>query len=191
MAAGSGWAFVDGRDEHAKDYEDQAPQTIAVLPFADRGSANYIVNKVPLTHRNKDERAKWAWTDANRLRRAMDAYRAPREFQEANLIQVDTILKQHGIDSAEKLEQVPPQTLGKWLGVVVGGHMRYYGVPMNMPALFLFRSQVGWLWHRALSRRSQNGHVDWDRMRRLIDRWLPPLRIYHPYPLHRFFGVVT
>jgi hypothetical protein len=62
---------------------------------------------------------------------------------------------------------------------------------MNMPALFLFRSQVGWLWHRALSRRSQNGHVDWDRMRRLIDRWLPPLRIYHPHPLYRFFGVTT
>src|SRR5260370_2043840 len=50
--------------------------------------------------------------------------------------------------------------------------MRYYGVPLNMPALFLFRSQVGWLWHRALSQRSQNGRMQWDRMRRLIDRWL-------------------
>jgi hypothetical protein len=46
----------------------------------------------------------------------------------------------------------------------------------------LFRFQVGWLWHRALSRRSQNGRMLWDRMRRLIDRWLPPPRIYHPYP---------
>jgi group II intron reverse transcriptase/maturase len=67
----------------------------------------------------------------------------------------------------------PIPELGNWLGAVVRGHMQYYGVPMNMPALFLFRSQVGRLWHRALSRRSQNGHVDWDRMRRLIDRWLP------------------
>jgi hypothetical protein len=31
---------------------------------------------------------------------------------------------------------------------------------------------VGRLWHRALSRRSQNGRVLWDRMRRLINRWL-------------------
>jgi RNA-directed DNA polymerase len=85
----------------------------------------------------------------------------------------------------------PIPELGNWLGAVVRGHMQYYGVPMNMPALFLFRSQVGWLWHRALSRRSQNGHVDWDRMRRLIDRWLPPLHIYHPYPLYRFFGLTT
>jgi RNA-directed DNA polymerase len=84
----------------------------------------------------------------------------------------------------------PIPELGQWLSMVVGGHMRYYGVPLNYPALFLFRSQVGWLWRRALSRRSQNGSVDWDRMRRLIDRWLPAPRIYHPHPLHRF-GVRT
>jgi RNA-directed DNA polymerase len=84
----------------------------------------------------------------------------------------------------------PIPELGKWLSAVVGGHMRYYGVPMNMPALFLFRSQVGRLWHRALSRRSHNGRVNWDRMRRLIDRWLPPMRIYHLYPPRRL-GVVT
>ena len=70
------------------------------------------------------------------------------------------------------------------------GHIRYYGVPMNSPALQLFRFQVGRLWHRALSRRSQNGRVRWDRMRRLIDRWLPPARICHPYPLRRL-GVIT
>jgi RNA-directed DNA polymerase len=61
---------------------------------------------------------------------------------------------------------------------------------MNLPALHLFRFQVGWLWQRALSRRSQNGRVPWDRMRRLIDRWLPPARVYHDYPLRRL-GVTT
>src|SRR6266446_1341026 len=61
-------------------------------------------------------------------------------------------------------EPIPEQ--GKWLQVVVRGHLRYYGVPMNNPALALFRFQVGRLWHRALSRRSQNGRVLWDRMRR-------------------------
>ena len=39
------------------------------------------------------------------------------------------------------------------------GHIRYYGVPMNSPALLSFRFQVGRLWHRTLSRRSQNGRV--------------------------------
>jgi len=84
----------------------------------------------------------------------------------------------------------PVPEMGKWLRSVVEGHIRYYGVPMNFPALRQFRFQVGWLWHRALSRRSQNGRVLWDRMQRLIDRWLPRLRISHPYPLRRF-GVST
>jgi hypothetical protein len=62
-------------------------------------------------------------------------------------------------------EPIPEQ--GKWLRAVVGGHFRYYGVPMNQPALAIFRFRVGWYWHRSLSRRSQNGRVLWDRMRRL------------------------
>jgi hypothetical protein len=85
-------------------------------------------------------------------------------------------------------ESIPE--LGAWLQAVIRGHIRYYGVPMNTPALWLFRFQVGRLWHRALSRRSQNGRVLWDRMRRLINRWLPVPRICHPYPLRRM-RVVT
>ena len=85
-------------------------------------------------------------------------------------------------------EPIPKQ--GKWLRAVVGGHSRYYGVPMNQPALAVFRFRVGWLWHRSLSRRSQNGRVLWDRMRRLITRWLPLPSVCHPYPLRRM-GVVT
>src|SRR6516165_5281430 len=84
----------------------------------------------------------------------------------------------------------PIPELGKWLQAVVRGHIRYYGVPMNRHALWIFRFQVGRLWHRALSRRSQNGRVLWDRMRRLIHRWLPLPTVCHPYPLRRM-GVVT
>jgi RNA-directed DNA polymerase len=85
-------------------------------------------------------------------------------------------------------EPIPDQ--GKWLRAVVGGHFRYYGVPMNQPALTMFRFRVGWLWHRSLSRRSQNGRVLWDRMRRLLTRWLPLPSVCHPYPLRRM-GVIT
>ena len=84
----------------------------------------------------------------------------------------------------------PIPEVGKWLRSVVGGHIRYYGVPMNSPALYVFRFQVGRLWHRSLSRRSHKARILWDRMRRLIDRWLPPVCIYHPYPLMRL-GVIT
>lgn len=84
----------------------------------------------------------------------------------------------------------PIPAIGQWLGHVVSGHIRYYGVPMNGPALGLFRLQVGCLWHRALSRRSQTGFMPWKRMRRFVERWLPPARICHPYPLRRM-GVIT
>ena len=84
----------------------------------------------------------------------------------------------------------PIPAVGTWLRSVVGGHVRYYGVPTNPQALHIFRFQVGRLWHRTLSRRSQTGRVPWDRMRRLIDRWLPPARVCHPYPLRRL-GVIT
>jgi len=39
----------------------------------------------------------------------------------------------------------PVPKMGEWLRAVVGGHFRYYGVPMNAPALYLFRFRVGWL----------------------------------------------
>lgn len=84
----------------------------------------------------------------------------------------------------------PVPAVGKWLRSVLVGHMRYYGVPMNGRALALFRYRVVWLWYRALRRRSQKSRLTWERMQRLVKRWLPPVRIYHPYPLRRL-GVIT
>ncbi len=84
----------------------------------------------------------------------------------------------------------PIREQGAWLRSVAGGHLRYYGVPMNGHALSTFRFQVGHLWMRTLRRRSQKDHLPWARMKRLIDRWLPPARICHPYPLRRL-GVIT
>jgi RNA-directed DNA polymerase len=84
----------------------------------------------------------------------------------------------------------PLREQGAWLRSVVGGHLRYYGVPTNYPALSTFRFRVGWLWFRTLRRRSQRTRLTWARMRRHIDRWLPPARVCHPYPLQRF-GVRT
>ena len=84
----------------------------------------------------------------------------------------------------------PVPEVGKWLRSVVAGHNRYYGVPMNLQSLKTFRFQVARDWYRALRRRSQKTRLTWERMYRLIDRWLPPARIHHPYPLRRF-GVIT
>ncbi|MHB8525870.1 MAG: group II intron reverse transcriptase/maturase [Candidatus Acidiferrales bacterium] len=80
----------------------------------------------------------------------------------------------------------PIPVVGEWLKAVVGGHIRYYGVPSNRYALAHFRFTAGLYWHRALARRSQTGHVSWERMKRLLAHWLPPVRICHPYPLRRW-----
>jgi RNA-directed DNA polymerase len=84
----------------------------------------------------------------------------------------------------------PLSAVGGYLGSVVRGHVQYYGVPMNGPSVVAFRQAIGRLWMWALRRRSQSHHLPWERMSRYIDRWLPPARICHPYPLVRF-GVVT
>ena len=74
---------------------------------------------------------------------------------------------------------------GEWLRSVLLGHFRYYGVPMNGPALSEFRYQVVRGWKRTLERRSQTARVTWERMYRLARNWLPYPRIYHLYPSQR------
>lgn len=105
-----------------------------------------------------------------------------RKRLQAKLKQVKTELRRRLLD--------PVPEVGRWLAAVVRGHVLYYGVPMNSHAIALFRFQVGWLWYRSLRRRSQKSRLTWERMRRLIDRWLPPARVCHPYPLRRL-GVIT
>ena len=74
---------------------------------------------------------------------------------------------------------------GAWLRAVVSGYYRYHAVPRNLPAMLSFYRAVGRRWHAALQRRSQKARLTWDRMFTLINRWLPPPRVLHPYPEHR------
>jgi len=85
-------------------------------------------------------------------------------------------------------DPIPEQ--GAYLRSVVAGHVRYYGVPMNGPLVSVFRMEVCRLWLKVLRRRSHKHHLTWDRMKRLVAKWIPSSRICHPYPLVRF-GVIT
>ena len=97
-------------------------------------------------------------------------------------------LKVVKLELRRRMHQPLPE-LGAYVRAVVSGHVQYYGVPMNYPPLFAFARAVSRLWWRVLARRSQR-HLPWHRMRRYIVRWVPPVRICHPYPLVRL-GVVT
>ena len=81
-------------------------------------------------------------------------------------------------------QPIPEQ--GRWLASVMRGHYRYYAVPDNGEALCAFHHQLTRNWMRTLRRRSQRTTVNWERMRRLADRWLPQPRILHPWPEQRF-----
>ena len=74
----------------------------------------------------------------------------------------------------------PIPEVGQWLRSVVNGHCRYYGVTGNFRAISRFRYEVAKLWHHVLRRRSQRARLNWERMARLIKRWLPRARIYQP-----------
>ena len=85
-----------------------------------------------------------------------------------------------------KRRHLPVPEQGRWLASVVRGHLAYYAVPGNSPAVNTFRCQVIKHWSRALRRRSQRTRLTWERMNRLGKRWLPPVRITHPWPSVRF-----
>ncbi len=112
----------------ADDYETNPPRTIAVLPFADQGNGEYLVNKISVVRRTDEERAVWSWTHANRLRRAVTGTLGSREFVVVPLLGVDAILAEHGITDSEKLAAVPVAELGRWLGAdaVVYGELIDY-----------------------------------------------------------------
>ena len=85
-------------------------------------------------------------------------------------------------------EPIPKQ--GAYLAAVISGHARYYGVPGNKSSLSALRKEVCRMWHKVLKRRSQKHSTTWERMKRLIARWLPYPRICHLDPMVRF-GVTT
>jgi group II intron reverse transcriptase/maturase len=79
---------------------------------------------------------------------------------------------------------IPDQ--GRWLASVIRGHCNYYAVPDNSAAINAFRYRLIGHWLMALRRRSQRTRLTWKRMYRLAERWLPQVRILHPWPNDRF-----
>ncbi|NJM10140.1 MAG: group II intron reverse transcriptase/maturase [Bdellovibrionaceae bacterium] len=83
----------------------------------------------------------------------------------------------------------PVNDQGKWLKSIVEGHCRYYGVPGN-PAPNRFRFAISQMWWKTLRRRGNRRKLQWRKMEKIVDRWLPQVKLHHPYPLRRM-GVIT
>ena len=78
--------------------------------------------------------------------------------------------------------------VGAWLQKVVLGYYQYHAVPGNTDQLRLFKCRVNRLWRNVLVRRSQRAQIRWDRITSVLDRWIPPPRVLHPYPDARFYA---
>src|SRR5215831_3169372 len=94
-------------------------------------------------------------------------------------------LKEIKEELRKRMHQPIPER-GAWLKQVVTGFYNYHAVPTNAHALWSFRDEVIRRWQQTLGRRSQNGYLNWARMMRLADDWLPKPRILHPWPEQRF-----
>ena len=89
-------------------------------------------------------------------------------------------------DQLKRRRHQPIPVQGQWLRSVVQGHLAYYAVPGNTQAVAAFRTQITRHWYQALRRRSQRRRINWERIGRIVRRWLPRARVMHPFPSVRF-----
>src|SRR5881296_399944 len=78
--------------------------------------------------------------------------------------------------------------VGAWLRKVVLGYYQYHAVPGNTTQLRIFKLRVCRLWQSVLVRRSQRAKMRWERFTPVLNRWIPPPRVLHPYPDARFYA---
>jgi hypothetical protein len=113
----------------AADYQQNPPFRIAVLPFVDHGTGEYLVDGIPLSSpKSVSELDRTAWTRANRVRRSVSGEIGGREFEVVPLVAIDAVLADRGIDDWNKLLSVPPKILGRWLdadAIVYGEILSY------------------------------------------------------------------
>ena len=89
-------------------------------------------------------------------------------------------------ETLRRLRHTPIDEQGRWLGTMMKGYFAYFAVPTNTYLLSAFRYHTSIIWFRSLRRRSQRHRLTWERMIRLIKRFLPSPRVLHPWPNHRF-----
>ena len=104
--------------------------------------------------------------------------RTQRKRMKAKLREIKEMLRRY--------RHAPIDEQGKWLGTVIKGYFAYFAVPTNTYPLSAFRYHISLKWFQSLRRRSQRHRLTWERMSRLITRFLPSPRVLHPWPDQRF-----
>ncbi len=90
-------------------------------------------------------------------------------------------------EKLKKERHLPVKLQGQWLRSVLQGSYNYFAVPGNWSSLARLRWEVAKAWYAALRRRSQKAkRLDWKKMKKVVDTWLPKPKIIHPYPEQRW-----
>jgi RNA-directed DNA polymerase len=106
------------------------------------------------------------------VRRITDSGRRRKKLQE---IQQQLRRKMHD----------PVAQVGGWLKSVLHGDYQYHAVPGNLTVLARFRRQVARYGFHGPEQRGQR-RPTWEKLGKIIDRWLPVPRVVHEYPNARF-----
>jgi RNA-directed DNA polymerase len=97
------------------------------------------------------------------------------------------VAKLHAIKAELRRRMHEPVALvGEWLQKVSMGYYQYHAVPGNLDHLRVFMYRLRRLWRFILVRRSQRNRATWDRIKPILNRWIPVPRVLHPYPMDRF-----
>jgi len=79
--------------------------------------------------------------------------------------------------------------VGQWLGQVMAGYFNDYAISGgNILRLNSVRKAVRRLWRQALRRRGQRHRLQWHRLGPYMDRYIPSIRVMHPWPESRFYA---
>jgi hypothetical protein len=126
------------------------------------------------------------------LDRVREAARRDKDARFTALLHHVTLERLHAAyrairpQAAAGIDGVTWASYGQDLEANLREHLAYYAVPGNAHAVDAFRFQLIRRWLKALRRRSQRHRLNWERMLRLAQRWLPTAKIMHPYPEARF-----
>lgn len=80
----------------------------------------------------------------------------------------------------------PVEKQGKRLASIMRGALNYYSVPGNYIAMAALRAEINKSWYWALRHRSQKAtKLTWKTMQRILLKYVPFVRVIHPYPNER------
>ncbi len=80
----------------------------------------------------------------------------------------------------------PIPQVGRWIRQVAQGYHQYHAVPGNWEALSTFNREIARMWLKAIRKRGQKKRMNWKTFTPIARRWIPTLKLHHPYPNQRF-----